>query len=199
MAAGAVFGGLALGKNSSFEPVKATDKEFVFDATVGAEQFDGHFTASYPAEISVVTGIGSNLETCVSLPKNPPYDFAVGYGDNGRFVRSWETYSSSDFNVEIGVNNLTNVAVVYGCEKTTYTLATEIHCYIDVKDEDGDWHNDVSGSSGSAFNTDLNLSWTKTTETYIVKAVRIRVGASEGSIYWGEPLYIKSITLNWSC
>lgn len=199
--AGGSFAAVAtLGHNHyTLDSINATEKSFTFDATVGSEQFEDHYTSHKPAEISVVTGVGSNLETTVSLPKNETEDFAVGYGNNGRFVRSWETYSNSDFEVVVGINNLTSISVSYGCDKTTYTVASELHCYIDVKDEDGDWHNYVSGSSGSAFNTDLDLSWVKSSEEYTVKAVRVRVGASGGSIYWGEPLYIKSISLNWSC
>lgn len=200
VAGSALVGGLALSKgNFVVEPVKATAKEFTFDAKVGAEQFEDHYEISKPANISVVTGVGSNMETYVTVPKNADYDYGKGFGDNGRFVRTWETYSGSNIEVTIGVNNLTSIAVVYGCDKTTYTAATEVHCYFDVKDEDGDWHTDVSGSSGSAFNTDLDLDWAKTTQTYTVTAVRVRTGASGGSVYYGEPVYIKSITLNWSC
>ncbi len=179
---------------------KAAEKTFTFDATVGANQFEDQYPSKKPAEISVVTGVSSNLETKVYLTKNAEEDFSVGYGDNGRFVRSWETFSNSDLTAEIGVNNLTSIDVVYGCDKTEFTKATAVYCYIDVYDEEGGWHNDQSGSNGSSFNTDLNLNWNKTMSgDYVVTKVRVRVGASGGSIYFGEPIYIKSMTLNWSC
>lgn len=182
------------------ERVVASTKQFVLDATVGANQFKDHYTGGQPAEISVVTGISSNLETSVTLPKSTEEDYSVRYGDNERFVRNGETISPCDFEVEVGVNNLQNVAVVYGCEKTSSTNVTELHCRIDVKDEDGDWHTNVSGSSGTSFNLDRSLTWSKSTETYTVKGVRVRVGVSGGSsVFWGEPLYIKNIELTWAC
>lgn len=188
------------GNNSALTPARATDKSFTFDATVGAEQFEGHYPSKKPAEISVVTGSSSNLETKVYLTKTSEEDFSVGYGNNGRFVRSWETFSNSDLTAEIGVNNLTSIDVVYGCDKTEYTVATAVYCYIDVYDDEGGWHNDQSGSNGSSFNSDLNLNWNKSMSgDFVVTKVRVRVGASGGSIYFGEPIYIKSMTLNWSC
>lgn len=197
---------LALKHNNFLAPAKASDKSFTFNETVGANQFDGKYEAQRAAEISVVTGVGSNLETNIRLPKYPSNpsseeDYGTWYGHSGtgRFVHNGETISSSYFVAEIGVNNLTSIEVVYGCDKTEYTHATSVYCYIDVYDEVGGWHNDISCSSGDAFNLDLDLTWAKTTETYTVSAVRVKVGADGGSVYYGEPLYIKTMTLNWSC
>ncbi len=190
--------GLAL-NSSNTNLAKAADKEFVFDTAVGSNQFDGHYPTEKPAEISVVTGVSSNLETSVRLIEDTDNDYGKYFGDGNYFVRNSKTISATDFVVNIGVNNLTNIEVVYGCIKTKYTIPTELHCYMDVKDDEDVWHNGVSGSSGDVFNSDRLVSWTKSDEEYKVTEVRVRVGVTGGSVYWGEPLYIKTITLNWSC
>ena len=199
VAGSALVGGLALSKgNFVAEPVKATAKEFVYDDTVGSEQFSDHYVAGKPAEVSVVTGISSNLETEVTLKKSTDEDYGKSFGNGGRFVRNSETISASEFLVTIGVNNLTNASVKYGCIKTEYTIATSVYAYFDFKDEDDVWHNFETGQNGDSFNYDQTLSWSKT-QAYTITGIRVRVGVTGGSVYWGEPLYIKSITLNWSC
>ena len=198
MAAGAVFGGLALGKNSSFEPVKATDKEFVFDGTVGAEQFDGEDFMSI-VQRSTVTGKSSNIETSVSLLEFD-YQRQKTFGGHGNFVESGGGLTAPAFRIEIGLNNLTSVTVDYSLYTSSeYTDADQVGCVINVYDSEGNI--DGNSSVGSAnLNKEASLTWSKEVEeTRIATRVVIDVLVPSGFIHYTNPLSIKSITVNWSC
>lgn len=201
ISAGCAFA-ISANRGIRFEAVKAADKTFTFDESVGAAQFDNKFEVGYPANISVSTGgISDNLETTSSLPKDSTYDYSVVYGDSTYhcFVRNGETYSSSTFDINIGVNNPTEVSVTYCLIKDTVTLASEVGCRISVFDDVTEL--DTTYSSGdSCLNHEWTYTWTrKDTQLVDGDRVRIEVEAKGGSVYWGEPLYIKSIELHWSC
>ena len=195
--------GFVLANNNGvrFEVAKATDKSFTFDRAVGANQFEGHYTDQKPAEISVATGVSSNLETRVRLPKNSTDDFGKYFGDTtyNSFVKTSETFSSAAFEIDIGVNNPTSVSVNHKLIKTTYTAATEVGCRITVFN--GETELDTTYTSGDAcINNDWTFTWTKKgTQETPANRVRIEVEPKGGTVYWGEPLLINSITLNWSC
>lgn len=198
MAAGAVFGGLALGKNSSFEPVKATDKEFVFDATVATEQFDGSDFLSV-VNRSVVTGVSSNIETSVSLDESGTQR-QKWFGGGGNFVQSSGGLTAPYFSIEIGLNNITSVSVVFGLNTTSqYTTADQVGCSIDLYDSEGNI--DSTASCGSAnLDTEAVLTWQKPAEqTRVADSVIVDVFVPSGFVHYSTPLFIKSITVNWSC
>lgn len=173
---------------------KAAEKTFTFDVSVGAAQFE---TNSNLVEKSVVTGVSSNLETTVSL-KNSGTEETKVFGDKGYFVRNGAT-ARYKFSINIGVNNPTSVSVTYGLVKTTSTTTTEVRGFIGAYA--GDTLLDETASSGdAAINSDYTLTWTKKgSQETPADNIEIEVQALDGSVFWGEPLYIKSITLNWSC
>ena len=201
-----ISGALAFGlsaktsKSNSFM-VKAVEREFTFDRAVGAEQFEGHYVDQKPAEVSVVTGVSSNLETKVSFPKSSTDDYGKYFGDltYNSFVRTAETYSSAELTVEIGVNNPTSVSVTFCLIKTLYTAASEVGCRISVFNGD-DFLDQTYSSGDSCINDEFTFTWNKkgTQETPADK-VKIELEAKGGSVYFGEPLYIKDIHLNWAC
>ncbi len=196
---GALAFGLTSAKSASrLSMVKAADKEFTFDRTVGLNQFWNKPSS----EISVVTGVSSNLETKVHAVKSESEDYAMAFGDNTYidcFVRNGETVGGLKFDIEIGVNNPTQVSVTYNLLKNTITLANEVRCTISVFKDDTKL--DQTASSGDAcINNDDTFTWNrKITQEENANKVLIEVEALNGTVYWGEPLCIRSIQLNWSC
>ena len=199
LAGSVVASGLALSHGgSAVEPVKATEKEFVYDVTVGTEQFDGPDYLSI-VERSVVTGISSNIETSVSLDE-------VGtqrqkhFGGNGNFVQSSGGLTKPQFSIEIGLNNVTSVSVVFGLYTTSeYTTADQVGCIINIYDDEGNF--DGNSSVGSAnLNKDAVLTWEKDPEeTRVGNRIVIDVLVPSGFIHYTNPLFIKTITVNWTC
>ena len=200
----AVAGGLSFvvanaNKGIRFEAAKAADKSFTFNQSTGS-QFDNGGAVSTS---SVITGVSDKLETSVSLLNGSTEEIKT-FGDNGYFVRNGSTISHARYVISIGVNNPTSVSVTYGLAKPELNPSTnvnEIRCWI------GAYANDVrldetatSGDSGIGEDA-YTYTWTKQPEqTTPADEIRIEVNTVDGSnIYWGEPLYIKSIVLNWSC
>ena len=95
------------------------------------------------------------------------------------------------------MNNATSVRVVYGVldEDATY-----VSCDINLKNKLGAKLFEKNQLLQKDESDDLaagDLTWTLETENEI-KEVEIVV-ETDNSIYWGTPLFIKSITLGWSC
>lgn len=182
-------------RNVSFYGAKATAKEFTFNQAVGAAQFE---TSSSVVEKSVETGVSSNLETSVSLEASST-ESNKAFGDNGYFVRNGSTVSSPKFIIEIGVNNPTSVTVTYGLVKTSSTLADEVSIIIEAY-KDSTRLDDTGTSGSSGINSDATFTWNRQgSQVENADRIKIKLQALNGSVYWGEPLYIKSIQLSWSC
>ena len=181
-------------KGIHIEAAKATAKEFTFNESVGSNQFE---TDSDVVNKSVVTGISSNIETEVSLQEYSE-EQSKSFGDNGYFVRNGSSVTDPRFYFEIGANNITSVSVTYGLVSTSSTNANEVQCSIRVFE--GNDRVDETGTSGTQLNQDLVLTWNKEAgDEFTVDSVRINVAAVNGFVFWGEPLYVKSITITWSC
>ena len=182
---------------------KATLKEFTLNETVGKNQFAPAKIDDEPTVVSVVTGVSSNLEASVSLPKSSSGQYGYVFGDStyGCFVRNSETVGSPSFIVDIGVNNPTSVSVTYRMNKTEYTAATEVRCIIAAY-KDSSKLDQTASSGDAAINNDYTLTWTRKSEQLeSANKIAITVEAFGGgtSVYWGEPLMIKSINLQWEC
>lgn len=196
----AVAGGLSFAvananKGIRFEAVKATEKSFTFDASVGSSQFS---TSSDYVSKSVVTGVSSNLETGIYLTDGYT-NHSMVFGSDGNFVRNGSTDSGLSFLMSIGANNITSVSVTFGLNKVSYTVADEVQCGIYLMNKDGE-RVDETATSTTQLNKDLVLTWNKElSDEFKATSVDIRVAALNGSVYWGEPLYIKSVTLTWDC
>lgn len=197
----AVSGALAFGlvsnkKMSKLNVAQATDKEFTFSNHVGQEQFE---TSSNLVEKSVVTGISSNLETSVSLKDENGTEGNKVFGDSGYFVRNGASYGAPKITVEIGVNNVTSVTVISGMMWGSVTTATEAGCSIQCYS--GNTYIDGYASCGDSYvNAEQVTSFTKDPEeSRKIDKVVIEAYVPSGFVYYGEPLFIKSITLNWSC
>ena len=179
---------------------RASEKEFTFNESVAQAQFPS--SSNDEVEKSVVTGVGDNLETKVSLIESDEDEGNKAFGDKGYFVRNGATIIRPTFNVIIGVNNLTSISVVFGCVKTEYTSLTSFHCRYNVLSKEHGNYTTVSSTSTDMFNVDRTLEWVKQGSGYndTITEVVISVGYDGGtSSFWGEPLYIKSITLTWVC
>ena len=186
--------------NLNAKVAKASEKEFTFNESVAQAQFPN--SSSDEVEKSVVTGVGDNLETKVSLIEDDEDEGNKVFGDKGYFVRNGATIIRPTFNVIIGVNNLTSISVVFGCVKTEHTALTSFHCRYNVLSKEHGNYTTVSSTSTDMFNVDRTLEWVKQDSTYTdtITEVVISVGYDGGtSSYWGEPLYIKSVTLTWAC
>lgn len=196
----AVTGGLSFAvanenKGIRYEAAKATEKSFTFDASVGNAQFE---TSSAWLKRSVVTNISSNLETEIYLTDGFNNHTMV-FGDDGNFVRNGSTDSSLSFLMTIGANNITSVSVTFGLNKVSHTVANEVQCGIYLMDKDGD-RVDETATSTTQLNKDLVLTWNKElSDEFKAVSVDISVAALHGSVYYEEPLYIKSVTLTWDC
>ena len=199
VAATALAGGLILNNNSyQLESVKGSDKEFVFDATVGDQQFNGEDFMSV-VERSVVTGISSNIETSVSL-EEVGTQRQKSFGTNDSFVQTSGGLTRPEFQIEIGLNNITSVSVAYALyTNSEYTTAEQVGCAINVYDEEG--HIDGNASVGSGnLDKEAVLTWTRDpAETRVATSVVIEVYVPDGFIHYTNPLFIRSITVNWSC
>ena len=190
--------GFAFGFSGSYEPLKATEKEFTFNESVAASQFTGSSSDVY--EKSVVTGVSSNLETSVSLQEGSTERVkAFGDGNDGYFVANGGSVSAPTFYVTIGVNNPTSVSVTFRLIKTASTTTTEVRCEIAAYNGNT-WLDELASSGDSAINDDYTVTWTKKgSQETPANIIKIEVSAINGFVYWGEPLYIKAIALNWSC
>lgn len=205
----AVVGGLAFAvananRGIRFEAAKATDKSFTFDTSVGAAQFDGTDNDKV-VERSVATGVSSNIETSVSLTAYSEEQGKV-FADGTNFAKMPGGGLSGPitFHIEIGLNNVTGVSVVFGLLKndnpeTQYTTATQVGCMISIYDEIG--YVDGTSSCGTGNMDKVNtLSWVKSgEETKIGERAVIEVWVPDGFVYYADPLFVRSITVNWSC
>ena len=199
VAATALAGGLILNNNSyQLESVKGSDKEFVFDATVGQEQFDGPDFMEV-VERSVVTGISSNIETSVSLDEIGTQRQKWFNGD-GNFVQTSGGLTAPSFQIQIGLNNVTSVSVVYGLYTTSeYTTADQVGCAINLWNGEGNIDGNSSCGSGN-LNKEAVLTWEKDPEeTRIATSIVIDVYVPSGFVHYSNKLFIKTITVNWSC
>ena len=196
----AVAGGLSFAvananKGIRYEAAKAENKTFTFNQAVAQAQFET--PTSELVEKSVVTGVSDNLATTVSLKYSGEEESKV-FGDQGYFVRNGAT-GRYKFLITIGVNNPTSVSVTYGLVKTTSTTTTEVRCEIGAYKDDT-WLDETASSGDAAINSDHTVTWTKKgSQETPANNIQIEVEALNGSVFWGEPLYIKSIVLNWDC
>lgn len=189
----------------AFAPAKAADKSFAFNASVGATQFDG--TDNFGVvNRSVTTGSGysSPIETSVSLIASGDEQGKV-FDDGTNFVKMpGGGLTSPSFHIEIGLNNVTSVEVVFGLLKndnpaTQYTTAEQVGCSINIYG--GGSHIDGEASCGTANMDNVNtLTWEKDgEETKIGDSIIIEVWVPDGFVYYADPLFVRSITVNWSC
>ncbi len=194
---------ISANKGIRFEAAKATDKSFTFDKSVGAAQFDG-IDNDTVVERSVVTGVSSNIETSVSLISSGDEQGKV-FDDGTNFAKMpGGGLTDPKFHIEIGLNNVTGVSVVFGLLKnddpsTQYTTATQVGCIISIYDELG--YVDGTSSCGTDNMDKVNtLSWVKSgEETKIGERAVIEVWVPDGFVYYADPLFVRSITVNWSC
>ena len=171
--------------------VKASPKQFTFGGST--TQFS---TSSDLVEKSVVTGVSDNLETTVSL-KEGEDEVSKVFHDSGYFMRNGSTIANPKFKMTIGVNNATSLRVIYGVQDSR---ATQIQCTLHLKDGEGE---DVFAptqllqESESDDLTKGDFSWALET-TDKIKEVEIDIECDMMISNW-TPLFIKSITLGWSC
>ena len=198
VSAGLAFAVAHANRGIRFEAVKAGTKTFTYNASVGAGQFDGEDFMSI-VERSVVTGVSSNIETSVSLLEGSTQR-QKSFGSNGNFVQTSGGLTAPAFSIEIGLNNITSVTVVYGLYTTSaYTTADQVGCVINVYDGEGNIDGNSSVGSGN-LNKDAELTWEKEVgETRVADHMIIDVLVPSGFIHYTDPLFIKSITVNWSC
>ena len=199
VAGSALVGGLALSKgNFVAEPVKATAKEFVYDDAVGSDQFDGDDFLKI-VERSVVTGISSNIETSVSLDELGTQR-QKWFGGNEHFVQTSGGLTAPLFRIEIGLNNITSVSVVFGLYTTSeFTTADQVGCAITLYDSEGDIDSSSSCGGGN-LDKDAVLTWEKDgSETRVATTAVVEVFVPSGFIHYTNPMFVKSITVNWSC
>ena len=171
--------------------VKASAKQFTFSGTT--TQFS---TSSDLVEKSVVTGVSDNLETTVSL-KEGENEVNKAFHDSGYFMRNGSTITNPKFKMTIGVNNATSLRVVYGVEDSR---ATQIQCTFHLKDgagEDVFTPTQLLQESKSDDLTKGDFSWALET-TDKIKEVEIDIECDMAISNW-TPLFIKSVTLGWSC
>ena len=185
--------GAAIASQGGFNTlgVKASTKQFTFSGTT--TQFS---TSSDLVEKSVVTGVSDNLETTVSL-KEGENEVNKVFHDSGYFMRNGSTIANPKFKMTIGVNNATSLRVIYGVQDSR---ATQIQCTFHLKDGEGE---DVFAptqllqESESEDLTKGDFSWALET-TDKIKEVEIDIECDMMISNW-TPLFIKSITLGWSC
>ena len=184
--------------NLNAKVTKAAEKTFTFNQSVAQAQFSNSSTI---VEKSVVTGVSSNLETKLSLTDSGGVERVKSFGDNGYFVRNGGTLTCPSFVFDIGVNNPTSISVTYGLVETESTEASEVRCKIYCYD--GDTYLDGDAISGDAgINDDYTYTWTKK-DSQVTPANKVEITVEAfgngGNVFWGEPLYIKSVTLTWAC
>ena len=185
--------GAAIASQGGFNTleVKASPKQFTFGGST--TQFS---TSSDLVEKSVVTGVSDNLETTVSL-KESGTEVTKVFHDSGYFMRNGLSIANPKFKMTIGVNNATSLRVVYGVQDSR---ATQIQCTFHLKDGEGE---DVFAPTQllqedeSDDLTKGDFSWALET-TDKIKEVEIDIEC-DNMVYFGTPLFIKSVTLGWSC
>lgn len=201
MAIATGFGALALNHNHlSLNPAKATDKTFTLNESNATTYFSN---GSVQQDVSMATSVSDDIVASHKLTDSNG-NAHTAFGDNGYFCRNGATISSnSKFTFEIGLNNITSINVVYGVIVGENTVASLVKCSITIYTE-----NDAlvrnSTQTIDAEGADLsagNKTWTPPAEDEGQKFVRavIEVSCDANSIYWGTPLFIKSMTFNWSC
>lgn len=199
LAVSALVGGLAFSRGN-FELVEASDKVFTYNVDVGANQFAGE-DYGIIVERSVVTGFSSNIETVVSLIDEGYVERAKSFGNNGQFVEMAGGLTAPMFTVEIGLNNVQGVTVHYGLYATSeYTTADQVGCSIRIYDEDNGYIDGNASCGTGNMNTDASLTWTKSAEEEkIGTRIVIEVWSPSGFVYYQDPLFIRTIAVNWSC
>ncbi len=174
--------------------VKAEPKSYVFDGS--NTQFKDTTTPSV-IERNVTTGLSDPLLTSVSLLDNGSAEASKFFSNDGYFVRNGASVTNPIFKVTIGVNNATSLRVVYGVQDSR---ATQIQCTFHLKDGEGE---DVFAptqllqESESDDLTKGDFSWALET-TDKIKEVEIDIECDMTISNW-TPLFIKSVTLGWSC
>ena len=177
--------------------VKAEVKSFTYNETVGQEQFTNEVGAE---NVSVVTGVSSNLETEITFEKTSEGNqYLMSFGDGGYFVRNGGTVMTPEFIINIGANNITSATLTFGLIHDTLTDANEVQGSVYLYD-DNNVYLDGSGTSTQLLNVDNTVTWSKKeNQTFVATRLRVRCAAINGSVHWQEPIYIKSISLTWAC
>ena len=181
-------------KGIRYEAAKATDKQFVFNESVGSEQFDAYNGQNVVVEKQVTTDVGNPLATSISLTEDSTLR-AMTFGSDGYFVQKSGGLTASLFTITIGVNNCTSISVNYG---STYDGSDDtITAKITTKDGSGNVVDEETQIDTSDY-ANCGISWAREEGDAVVKEVVITV-KNDKFLYWGYDYFIKNITLNWSC
>ena len=173
--------------------VKAEPKSYVFNSY--NTQFDDTTTPSV-VERDVITGVSDPLSTSVSLTENGSAEVTKFFSSDGYFVRNGASTQNPTFTVTIGVNNATSLRVLYGVSDDR---PNAISCTFHLKNSLGVdlFTPSQTLEKGVDKMTQGDLSWTLSTDGEI-KEVEIVVTCDRAA-HSSAPIFIKSITLGWSC
>ena len=190
-------------ENNNFVYTRAATKTFTFDGSVGSNQFPQENTDVVVSK-SVETGVSSNLETTVSYKGTDNVEKSKVFGYGVYFITnpaSGDVFDTPRFHIEIGVNNATSASIVFGLLKRegSQTTAGRISCGIKLYRNSNKL--DESSIGNKISDIDQAFTWEKgSTVSDIGNKVVIDAGVQGGDF---DPvtdlLYIKSITVNWSC
>lgn len=194
-----VLASFSLRKTSNLNNVSATQKSVLFDATHGLPEGGAGIYGGPSIKYSYTTSVsGSDDIEVKAYCTNQQESYIGNITIGGNHFLTYGDDNDKKITFEIGLNNITNVSIVYGHTNTVF-----LYLYVNFYDENGirlgSVEDQTSNKEEVVLSKQFNIDVTSLNYGSAVRSIKGICFPWTGTTFTPDVAYVDSVSLTWNC